>query len=141
MLLQIDYFERSVASQTPKKVADVGELFRENKLAFGRKERRPQAHINQPWNIRDLVMELLQIGIFKIFVAAKTPKKYQGALKLLFLAGKKFGFMQIPSLSSELHGPQDPRWAGGGSPSPNFPAYSQLDEMPHVHCTHIVFGS
>ena len=76
-LLQIDYFERLVASQTPKKVADVGELFRDNKLAFGPKERRPQAHINQHWNIWDFVMELLQIGIFERFVAANTPKKYQ----------------------------------------------------------------
>ena len=42
-LLQIDYFERLVASQTPKKVADVGELFRDNKLAFGLKEHRPQS--------------------------------------------------------------------------------------------------
>ena len=61
-------------------------------------------------------MELLQIGIFKIFVAAKTPKKNHGPLKLLFLDGKKFGFMQIPSLSSELHGPQEPRCAEGGPP-------------------------
>ena len=76
-LLQIDYFERLVASQTPKKVADVGKLFRDNKLAFGPKERRPQSLYNQHWNIRDLVMELLQIGIFERFVAANTPKKYE----------------------------------------------------------------
>ena len=63
--------------------------------------------------VRDLVMELLQIGIFKIFVAAKTPKKYQGALKLLFLDGNFFGFMQIPSLSSELEDVKEPRQAGG----------------------------
>ena len=50
------------------------------------------------------VMELLQIDIFERFVAANTPKKYQGALKLLFLDGKKCGFMQIRSLSSELEG-------------------------------------
>ena len=76
-------------------------------------------------------MELLQIGIFERFVAANTPKKYQMPLKLLFLDGKQIGFMQIRSLSKKLHGRQQPR-CGGGSPSPNFPAYSQLDEMPHV---------
>ena len=48
------------------------------------------------------VMELLQIGIFERFVAANTPQKYQIPLKLLFLDGKKIGFMQIRSLSSEL---------------------------------------
>ena len=78
-----------------------------------------------------LVMELLQIGIFERFVAANTPKKYQGTLKLLFLDGKKIGFMQIRSLSSEIDGRTEP-WCGGGSPSPNFLAYSQLDEMPHI---------
>ena len=50
------------------------------------------------------VMELLQIDIFERFVAANTQKKYQGTLKLLFLDGQKFGFMQIRSLSSELEG-------------------------------------
>ena len=59
-------------------------------------------------------MELLQIGIFKIFVAAKTPKKYQGALKLLILDGFFFGFMQIRSLSSELEESKEPRCAEGG---------------------------
>ena len=51
------------------------------------------------------VMELLQIDIFERFVAANTQKKYQGELKLLFLDGKEFGFMQIRSLSSELEDP------------------------------------
>ena len=77
-------------------------------------------------------MELLQIDIFERFVAANTQKKYQGELKLLFLDGKEFGFMQIRSLSSEISVYQEHRCAGGGSPSPNFSAYSQLDEMPHV---------
>ena len=77
------------------------------------------------------VMELLQIDIFERFVAANTQKKYQGELKLLFLDGKKFGFMSIRSLSKKLHGLKEPR-CGGGSPSPNFLAYSQLDEMPHM---------
>ena len=40
--------------------------------------------------------------------------------------------MQIPSLSSELEGTYEARCGGGGSPSPNPAAYSQLDEMPHV---------
>ena len=62
------------------------------------------------------VMELLQIGIFERFVAANTPKKYRGGLKLLFLDGKKFGFMSIRSLSSEIEGPQHPRCGGGGPP-------------------------
>ena len=62
------------------------------------------------------VMELLQIDIFERFVAANTQKKYQGELKLLFLDGKKFGFMQIRSLSSELSVPQEPRCAEGGPP-------------------------
>ena len=61
-------------------------------------------------------MELLQIGIFERFVAANTPKKYEGALKLLFLDGKKIGFMSIRSLSKKLHGPQHPRCGGGGPP-------------------------
>ena len=65
-------------------------------------------------------MELLQIDIFERFVAANTQKKYQGELKLLFLDGKKFGFMQIRSLSSEISVDQEHRCAGG-SPSPNFP--------------------
>ena len=76
-------------------------------------------------------MDLLQIDIFERFVAANTQKKYQGELKLLFLDGKKCGFMQIRSLSSEISFPQEHRCAGG-SPSPNFSAYSQLDEMPHI---------
>ena len=92
-LLQIDYFERSVASQTPKKVADDGKLFRDNKLAFGPKETVHRTHMNQHWNIRDLVMELLQIGIFDLNATEKTLKKYQSPLKLLFWDGKKFGFM------------------------------------------------
>ena len=52
-----------------------------------------------PNRVSDLE-ELLQIGIFERFVAANTPKKYQGPLKLLFLDEKKIGFMQIRSLSS-----------------------------------------
>ena len=59
------------------------------------------------------VMELLQIGIFERFVAANTQKKYRGVLKLLFLDGKKIGFMQIRSLSSELEESYEPRCAGG----------------------------
>ena len=59
------------------------------------------------------VMELLQIDIFERFVAANTQKKYQGELKLLFLDGKKCGFMQIRSLSSEISFPLEPRCAGG----------------------------
>ena len=66
-----------------------------------------------------LVMELLQIDIFERFVAANTQKKYQGTLKLLFLDGKKIGFMQIRSLSSELEGTQEPR-CGGGVPLSEF---------------------
>ena len=60
-----------------------------------------------------LVMELLQIGIFERFVAANTPKKYEKVLKLLFLDGKKFGFMQIRSLSSELEESDKHRCEGG----------------------------
>ena len=40
--------------------------------------------------------------------------------------------MQIRSLSSEISVNQEHRCEEGGSPSPNFSAYSQLDEMPHV---------
>ena len=65
------------------------------------------------------VMELLQIGIFERFVAANTPKKYQDALNLLFLDGKKFGFMPIRSLSSELACTQELR-CGGGVPLTEF---------------------
>ena len=65
------------------------------------------------------VMELLQIGIFERFVAANTPKKYQKVLKLLFLDGKKFGFMSIRSLSSEIDGRTEPR-CGGGVPLSEF---------------------
>ena len=66
------------------------------------------------------VMELLQIDIFERFVAANIKKKYQGALKLLFLDGKKFGLMQIRSLSSELEESKEPRCAGGGVPLSEF---------------------
>ena len=59
------------------------------------------------------VMELLQIGIFGRFVAANIPKKYEIVLKLLFLDGNFFGFMQIRSLSSELEESQQHRCAGG----------------------------
>ena len=52
-----------------------------------------RTHMNQHWNIRDLVMELLQIGIFDLNATEKTLKKYQSPLKLLFWDGKKFGFM------------------------------------------------
>ena len=81
-------------------------------------------------------MDLLQIYIFERFVAANTQKKYQGPLKAFeatFLDGFFFRFMQIRSLSSELKVPKESRCAGGGPPSPNFSAYSQLDEMPHVY--------
>ena len=60
-----------------------------------------------------LAMELLQIDIFERFVAANTQKKYEMMLKLLFLDGKKCGFMQIRSLSSELEGTQEPRCGEG----------------------------
>ena len=50
---------------------------------------------------------------------------------LLFLDGKKFGHIQIPSLSSDLEESKEARCAGG-SPSSNSAAYSQLGEMPHA---------
>ena len=70
-------------------------------------------------------MELLQIGIFERFVAANTPKKYEIVLKLLFLDGKNFGFMQIRSLSSELE-ESDKHRCEGGVPLSDFADLSKL---------------
>ena len=93
---------RYCLKKIPSKIFQFWQSYSKNKICF--------------FLVRDLVMELLQIGIFERFVAANTPKKYQGTLKLLFLDGKKFGFMQIRSLSSELEDVKHPRCTGGGPP-------------------------
>ena len=87
-LLQIDYFERLVASQTPKKVADVGELFRDNKLAFGPKERRPQNSYKSTLEYPRFSGGAATNWYFQDICSSQNPKKYQSALKLLFLDGK-----------------------------------------------------
>ena len=74
---------------------------------------------------------------FREVCSSQHPQKISNAAKATFLDGKKFGFMQIRSLSKKLHGRQQPRCEGGGSPSSNFLAYSQLDEMSHIYISHM----
>ena len=115
-LLQIDYFERLVASQTPKKVADVGELFRDNKLAFGPKERRPQNSYKSTLEYPRFSDGAATNRHFREVCSSQHPKKITFAAKATFFGRKKIGFMQIRSLSSELEDVHHPRCAGGGPP-------------------------
>ena len=69
---------------------------------------------------------------FREVSSSQNPIKNYLQIKLLFLKNFLFGQMQIASLSSELESVKEPRRAGGGSPSSNSAAHSQLDEMPHM---------
>ena len=78
-------------------------------------------------------MELLQIGIFERFVAANTPQKISYRIEATFFGRKKIWTHANPFTELGARGyPGASVWRGG-SPSPNFPAYSQLGEMPHMH--------
>ena len=118
-LLQIDYFERLVASQTPKKVADVGELFRDNKLAFGPKERRPQNSYKSTLEYPRFSDGAATNWHFREVCSSQHPQKISRCIEATFFGRKKIGFMQIRSLSSELEGRQEPR-CGGGVPLSEF---------------------
>ena len=51
--------------------------------------------------------------------SSQHPKKISGRVEATFFGRKKFGFMPIRSLSSEIEGPQHPR-CGGGVPLSEF---------------------
>ena len=88
-LLQIDYFERLVASQTPKKVADVGELFRDNKLAFGPKEPRPQNSYKSTLEYPRFSDGAATNRHFREVCSSQHPKKITFAVKATFFGRKK----------------------------------------------------
>ena len=118
-LLQIDYFERLVASQTPKKVADVGELFRDNKLAFGPKEHRPQNSYESTLEYPRFSDGAATNRHFREVCSSQHPQKISKGVEATFFGRIFFGFMQIRSLSSEVDGRTEPR-CGGGGPPPRF---------------------
>ena len=89
MLLQIDYFERSVASQTPKKVEDVGELFRDNKLAFGPKERRPQNSYKSTLEYPRFSDGAATNRHFREVCSSQHPQKISKTAKATFFGRKK----------------------------------------------------
>ena len=88
-LLQIDYFERLVASQTPKKVADVGELFRDNKLAFGPKEPRPQNSYKSTLEYPRFSDGAATNRHFREVCSSQHPQKISNAAKATFFGRKK----------------------------------------------------
>ena len=88
-LLQIDYFERSVASQTPKKVADDGKLFRDNKLAFGPKEHRPQNSYESTLEYPRFSDGAATNRHFRFECYRKNPQKISHSAKATFLGRKK----------------------------------------------------
>ena len=131
-LLQIDYFERLVASQTPKKVADVGELFRDNKLAFGPKEPRPQNSYKSTLEYPRFSDGAATNRHFREVCSSQHPKKISRCVEATFFGRKKNWIHVNPITQQKVTWSQRASVWRGGSPSPNFLAYSQLDEMPHV---------
>ena len=99
-LLQIDYFERLVASQTPKKVADVGELFRDNKLAFGPKERRPQNSYKSTLEYPRFSDGAATNRHFREVCSSQHPQKISKTAKATFF-GRKFFWIHVNPITEQ----------------------------------------
>ena len=113
-LLQIDYFERLVASQTPKKVADVGELFRDNKLAFGPKERRPQSSYKSILEYPRFCAGAATNRHFREVCSSQHPQKISRCIKATFFGRKKIWIHVNPITEQKVTwSPTASVWRGG----------------------------
>ena len=115
-LLQIDYFERLVASQTPKKVADVGELFRDNKLAFGPKERRPQNSYKSTLEYPRFSDGAATNRHFREVCSSQHPQKISNAAKATFFGRKKIWIHANPITEQKVTWSTTASVCGGGPP-------------------------